>query len=108
METRRLEDAKPKKDWSVVVKSVVLMALIGGPLTWLGLSYYSAHHSGVAKASCDNPQIKGNISYSTGEKIYHVPGDRFYDRTQIDTAAGERMFCTEEEAQQAGWRKSAQ
>lgn len=49
--------------------------------------------------------IKGNIS-SSGEKIYHMLGQRYYDKTQIDDSKGERWFCTEEEAQIAGWRKS--
>ena len=46
--------------------------------------------------------IKGNIS-SHG-KIYHVPGSSSYDQTQIDEDHGERWFCTEEEAREAGWR----
>jgi|SRR3989344_3222001 len=50
-------------------------------------------------------QIKGNISAS-GEKIYHLPGQRYYDKTVIDESRGERWFCSEEEAQNAGWRKS--
>jgi micrococcal nuclease len=54
----------------------------------------------------DEPVIKGNISYSTGEKIYHVPGGYYYDDTVIDEAKGERWFCTEAEAVAAGWRKS--
>jgi micrococcal nuclease len=54
----------------------------------------------------DQPVIKGNISQSTGEKIYHVPGGDFYDETVIDEGAGERWFCTEQEAVAAGWRKS--
>jgi endonuclease YncB( thermonuclease family) len=49
--------------------------------------------------------IKGNIS-SSGERIYHVPGGQYYDRTKINTAKGERWFCTEEEALAAGWRRS--
>ena len=53
-------------------------------------------------ASCS---IKGNIS-SKGEKIYHLPGQQYYNKTIIDTSKGERMFCTEEEAVAAGWRKS--
>jgi micrococcal nuclease len=56
----------------------------------------------------DQPVIKGNISRSTGEKIYHVPGGEFYDETVIDEAAGERWFCTEQKAVAAGWRKSKQ
>ena len=51
--------------------------------------------------------IKGNIS-SSGEGIYHVPGGQYYDRTKINTATGERWFCSEAEAVAAGWRKSKQ
>lgn len=50
-------------------------------------------------------RIKGNIS-SKGERIYHVPGGQFYERTRIDTSKGERWFCSEAEAQAAGWRLS--
>jgi len=46
--------------------------------------------------------IKGNIS-SSG-KIYHTPSSPWYDRTKINTAKGERWFCSEEEAEAAGWR----
>jgi len=49
-----------------------------------------------------NCRIKGNIS-SSG-KIYHVPGSNNYDRTVIDTGKGERWFCTEQQAIDAGWR----
>ena len=52
-------------------------------------------------------QIKGNIS-SKGEKIFHIPGGRWYEKTKINTAKGEQMFCTEQEAISAGWRKSSQ
>lgn len=50
-------------------------------------------------------RIKGNISRS-GERIYHVPGGRWYERTRINPSKGERWFCSEEEARAAGWRKS--
>jgi endonuclease YncB( thermonuclease family) len=50
-------------------------------------------------------QIKGNIS-SRGERIYHVPGGQYYGATRIDPSKGERMFCSEAEAQAAGWRRS--
>lgn len=51
--------------------------------------------------------IKGNIN-SSGEKIYHMPGDVHYERTQIDPTKGERYFKSEEEAEKAGWRRSKQ
>ena len=56
----------------------------------------------VTDAGC---RIKGNIS-SKGERIYHVPGQEYYDRTRISTSKGERWFCSEAEAQSAGWRRS--
>jgi endonuclease YncB( thermonuclease family) len=51
--------------------------------------------------------IKGNISQG-GARIYHVPGGRWYDRTKIDPTKGERMFCSDAEAVDAGWRRSSQ
>ena len=50
-------------------------------------------------------QIKGNIS-SSSEKIYHLSGQKYYDKTVIDEGKGERWFCFEEDALSAGWRKS--
>jgi len=50
--------------------------------------------------------IKGNISYNTGERIYHVPGQQYYNETRISLWKGERWFCSEQEARKAGWRKS--
>ncbi len=50
-------------------------------------------------------QIKGNIS-SKGERIYHVPGQRYYDQTKISLGKGERWFCSPAEARAAGWRAS--
>jgi endonuclease YncB( thermonuclease family) len=47
--------------------------------------------------------IKGNIN-SRGERIYHVPGTRGYDETEVSESRGERWFCSEDEAQAAGWR----
>jgi endonuclease YncB( thermonuclease family) len=53
-------------------------------------------------AEGEDCRIKGNIS-GTG-RIYHLPGSRHYDRTTIEEEAGERWFCTEAEAEAAGWR----
>ncbi len=50
-------------------------------------------------------RIKGNIS-RRGERIYHVPGGRYYARTRIDAGKGERWFCSEQEALSAGWRSA--
>ncbi|MCV2890671.1 thermonuclease family protein [Ruegeria aquimaris] len=47
--------------------------------------------------------IKGNIN-SKGQRIYHLPGTEWYDRTRINETKGERWFCSEAEARKAGWR----
>ncbi|AYD00292.1 hypothetical protein [Neorhizobium sp. NCHU2750] len=53
--------------------------------------------------ACD---IKGNIAIDSGEKIYHVPGQFYYQQTRISPEYGERWFCSEEDARAAGWRRS--
>lgn len=50
--------------------------------------------------------IKGNISIETGARIFHVPGQRYYHETRISPEYGERWFCSEREARDAGWRKA--
>ena len=57
----------------------------------------------ILGAGCD---IKGNISINSGARIYHVPGQKYYDDTKIRYEYCERWFCSEAEARKAGWRKS--
>lgn len=64
-----------------------------------------------AAAVCDfsgttEAAIKGNVDSRTGEHIYHVPGSFFYSTIVIDEAQGDRWFCTEEQAIEAGWKRS--
>jgi len=33
-------------------------------------------------------------------------GQRYYEKTEISAAHGERWFCSEAEARAAGWRRS--
>jgi hypothetical protein len=53
--------------------------------------------------------IKGNVT-SKGDRIYHKPGDRDYDRVVMQNfdhdmcAKGKRRFCSAAEAEAAGWR----
>jgi len=51
--------------------------------------------------SCSSPTIKGNLTTYNGERIYHVPGGQYYGVTDA-----EEMFCTEQDARDAGYRKS--
>ena len=68
-----------------------------------GLALAPPNLNGLFSPGC---VIKGNISFRTGERIYHVPGGEFYEPTQIDEGDGERWFCTEAEAVASGWRRS--
>gem|GEM_PF-6269802 len=55
------------------------------------------------KTGCE---IKDNISYTSGEKIYHIKGQKYYEETVINPDFGKRCFCSEEKAKQNGWRKA--
>jgi endonuclease YncB( thermonuclease family) len=46
--------------------------------------------------------IKGNISDQG--RIYHMPWSPWYGKVTINAKAGERWFCSEAEAEAAGWR----
>lgn len=64
---------------------------------------YALTSGQTTQADCD---IKGNVSMTTGERIYHRPGDLYYEKTEVDRSAGEKMFCSDGEAEAAGWRRS--
>lgn len=59
----------------------------------------------TAQKSPNGCPIKGNISENG--RVYHTPWGRDYARTKIDLAKGERWFCSEKEALEAGWRAPA-
>jgi endonuclease YncB( thermonuclease family) len=63
--------------------------------------------SAASAASSPTPEctIKGNVTRS-GECIYHVPGGRYYNSVKMDLSKGKRWFCSEEEAEAAGCRRS--
>jgi hypothetical protein len=64
-----------------------------------------AYHYGLLDGLNPGCNIKGNINAS-GERIYRVSGQRYYDATRISLGSGERWFCSEAEARAAGWRRS--
>lgn len=66
---------------------------------------WNYRHKGWQTAGTEVPggcPIKGNVS-SKG-RIYHLPWQPWYAKVAIDTARGERWFCSETEAIAAGWR----
>ncbi|MGE4056801.1 MAG: thermonuclease family protein [Vicinamibacterales bacterium] len=56
---------------------------------------------GLASATPDC-RIKGNVN-AAGRRLYHRPGDGWYERTKIDTSKGEAWFCSEADARAAGF-----
>jgi endonuclease YncB( thermonuclease family) len=55
--------------------------------------------SETAPAGC---AIKGNVSHSG--RIYHMPWSPWYGKVVMRSDKGTRWFCSETEAQAAGWR----
>jgi micrococcal nuclease len=53
-----------------------------------------------------NCNIKGNIHRDTKEKSYHLPKCRHYNVTTVQKYRGEDWFCSEQEAINAGYKKS--
>lgn len=49
--------------------------------------------------------IKGNISTRAYGKVYFMPDCTSYNAVKVDTRKGEKYFCTEQEAIDAGFRK---
>ena len=74
------------------------------PSTWRAEARQARPAPGAPpQAGC---AIKGNIN-AKGRRIFHVPGQEDYAATRIDTAKGERWFCSAAEAQAAGWVAAA-
>ncbi len=73
---------------------------------FLGAGGYTLLPKSLINTFDQTCKIKGNISVNSGERIYHVPGQHYYEDTRISPQYGERWFCTEEEARAAGWRKA--
>jgi len=65
---------------------------------------------GIWSNECTNQKsgcvIKGNYHKGTKERVYHVPGCYNYDQININPNESDRWFCTEAEAEAAGFTKS--
>lgn len=56
----------------------------------------------------DNPQckIKGNLDKNSTKRLYYLPNCAQYKFTIVEKDLGEDWFCTEKEAQKAGFTKA--
>ncbi len=104
--------AKTKNKQVGLVEAVVfvaIMTVIALTTRQFNRSYSPSPITSIAQPESVAPSgcvIKGNISISTGNKLYHLPGMRDYESTIISPEHGERWFCTEAEAIANGWRKA--
>ena len=87
------------------MKKILFLLIIFGLIYFMNTQDHNLTSS-FTKAIDPNCRIKGNISISNGNKIYHVPGQKDYENTRIQLEHGERWFCNEEEAIKAGWKKA--
>jgi len=60
--------------------------------------------SGTEEAAC---RIKGTVT-ANGGRFYHTPLDDGFDSIRIDPKRGERLFCSDDEARQAGWKREGE
>lgn len=64
----------------------------------------------VRQASSEPPSgeclIKGNVSEKGYGELYYTPECANYGKVKVDPDRGEQWFCSEEEAEEAGWRMS--
>lgn len=64
---------------------------------------------GIWSSLCTTSQgclIKGNVRRDRGTKVYHLPGCYNYEKIVVNEREGDLWFCSEQEAQKAGFRKS--
>jgi hypothetical protein len=93
---------------------IMIMMASAGIIAWGGHGFFASTSAprplvgsnGLVTQGNSGCNIKGNIQVGTGQRIYHMPSQAYYDETMISTAKGERWFCSEAEARAAGWRKA--
>lgn len=72
------------------------------------LGIYSSKCTQETNPNSKTCVIKGNIRTPGGaEKIYHFPGCGQYTQTVVELYKGDHWFCTEKEAQKAGFLKGS-
>ena len=93
----------PKKVETNLKRLVLVAVIILSSAIIIGLAVYYSQNNSIG---CEN--IKGNITVKNGveRKIYHTKDSEYYSATKIDSTKGEKMFCNEKEAVNAGFRKS--
>jgi endonuclease YncB( thermonuclease family) len=89
-------------DWRHRNRQTIILGAMTVPVRAQALLLAPASASGAPSPDCI---IKGNVNRK-GARIYHRPGDLHYAQVNMNSSE-KRWFCTEEEAQAAGWRPAA-
>jgi endonuclease YncB( thermonuclease family) len=89
-------------DWRHRNNKTVILGALSVPINAQASLLPHPATEGAPSADC---VIKGNVNRN-GERIYHLPGQEYYDKVQMNAGKGKRWFCTPEEAEAAGWRRA--
>jgi hypothetical protein len=89
-------------DWRHRNKTTIILGAATVPVNAQTILLGAVSASEAPSAEC---VIKGNVNRK-GERIYHLPGQLNYAQINMTKGLGERWFCTEAEADAAGWRKA--
>jgi endonuclease YncB( thermonuclease family) len=90
-------------DWRHRNKATIVLGAVSVPVNAQTILLGAVSASEAPSPEC---VIKGNVNRN-GERIYHLPGQLNYGQINMAKGVGERWFCTEAEAQAAGWRRAA-
>lgn len=72
------------------------------------IGIYSSKCTQETNPDNKNCVIKGNFAYhKSGDSVYHFPGCGQYNQTVVELYKGDKWFCTEKEAQKAGFTKGS-
>jgi endonuclease YncB( thermonuclease family) len=89
-------------DWRNRTNKTIILGAMSVPKDAQSILLSAASAADAPTPGC---AIKGNMNRN-GECIYHMPGGHFYSTVKMDLSRGKRWFCTEEEAETAGCRRS--
>jgi endonuclease YncB( thermonuclease family) len=93
----------PPWDWRHRSKTTIILGAASVPVNAQTILLGAVSASEAPSPEC---VIKGNVNRK-GERIYHLPGQLNYAQIDMTKGLGERWFCTEAEAEAAGWRRAA-
>lgn len=98
--THRPTASPHRSGWLLMAGVVAAVGVLGiGALAAAGMANGNSGHGTPRSVSCTSyGVVRGNVS-ETGERIYHLPGDRYYGATNP-----EQCFATASDAEAAGYR----